>query len=88
MADVAQSLSVSTRTLQRCLRDEETTFQAVLTATRNRLPRHYLAIGDLSADQISFLLGYDDPKSFYRAFRTWTGVTPTHARAVHIRSSG
>jgi AraC-like DNA-binding protein len=88
MADVAQSLSVSTRTLQRRFRDGQTTFQNVLAATRTRLARHYLAVGDLSADQISFLLGYDDPKSFYRAFRTWTGVTPTHARAVHIRSLG
>jgi AraC-like DNA-binding protein len=88
MAEVAQSLSVSTRTLQRRLQDEDTTFQAELTATRTRLAWHYLTNRDLSADQISFLLGYDDPKSFYRAFRTWTGVTPTHARAVHIRSSG
>ncbi|NMO57835.1 helix-turn-helix domain-containing protein [Actinoplanes sp. TBRC 11911] len=87
MSVVARSLSVSTRTLQRRLRDEDTSFQAVLTATRTRLARHYLATGELSADQISFLLGYGDPKSFYRAFRTWTGVTPTHARAVHIRSS-
>ena len=86
MSDVARSLSVSTRTLQRRLSDEDTTFQAVLTATRTRLARHYLSTGELSANEISFLLGYDDPKSFYRAFRTWTGLTPTTARAVHIRS--
>jgi AraC-like DNA-binding protein len=34
----------------------------------------------MSAGEISFLLGYDDPRSFYRAFQSWTGLTPQLAR--------
>jgi len=81
MQAVARSLAISTRTLQRRLLHERTTFQAVLTDTRTTLAHQYLRNNDLTADQISFLLGYDDPKSFYRAYRAWTGSTPARARA-------
>ena len=36
----------------------------------------------MSAGEISFLLGYEDPDSFYRACLTWTGQTPEGARAA------
>jgi AraC-like DNA-binding protein len=80
MADVASRLAVSTRTLQRRLRDEDTSFQKELDNLREELALHYLAKSDYSSGQIAFLLGYQDPNSFFRAFRTWTGQTPEFAR--------
>lgn len=77
---VARELAVSTRTLQRQLHREGTTFQAVLTATRESLARHYLRQGRLSSSEIAFLLGYEEPTSFHRAFHSWTGQTPEGAR--------
>ncbi|MCC6612982.1 MAG: helix-turn-helix transcriptional regulator [Anaerolineae bacterium] len=47
----------------------------------NRLARTYLAKSDYSSGQIAFLLGYEDPNSFFRAFRAWTGQTPEGVRA-------
>ncbi len=82
MEGVAADLAMSTRTLQRRLKGENTTFQAILDSTRESLARHYLAESDLSAGEISFLLGYDDPRSFYRAFRAWTGQTPQLVRSA------
>ena len=82
MEAVAHDLAMSTRTLQRRLKGENTTFQAILDSTRESLARHYLAESELSAGEISFLLGYDDPRSFYRAFRAWTGQTPQLVRAA------
>ncbi|WP_340560819.1 AraC family transcriptional regulator [Streptomyces sp. GSL17-111] len=81
MEATARTLTVSTRTLQRRLKDEGTSFQAVLNATREALARHYLNHSGLSAREVSFLLGYQDPNSFYRAFHTWTGRTPAQATA-------
>ncbi len=80
MADVAYRLAVSTRTLQRRLRDENTNFQQELDNLREELARHYLATSEYSSAQIAFLLGYQDPNSFFRAFRTWTGQTPEVVR--------
>ena len=82
---VAQSLAVSKRSLQRHLKSEGTSFQKELNKTREKLARHYLANSSLPGSQISFLLGFDDPNSFVRAFRSWTGTTPEKIRsgAIH-----
>ena len=80
MEAAAQALAMSTRTLQRRLKAEGTSFRAVLDATRESLARHYLAESELSGREISFLLGFEDPRSFYRAVRAWTGQTPLLVR--------
>jgi AraC-like DNA-binding protein len=82
MTTVARHLATSPRTLQRQLQDEGTTFQAVLTGTREHLARHYLARSAMTTAEIAYLLAYDDANSFYRAFRTWTGSTPDTVRAA------
>ena len=87
MGEVAQCLGVSTRTLQRRLRGEQTSFQDLLADTRSELAQHYLAASTMGGAEISFLLGYEDPNSFYRAFHQWTGQTPEAARAK-LRASG
>lgn len=80
MADVARSLAISTRTLQRRLHEEGTSYQEALNSTREALARSYLRNDAMSVGQISFLLGYESPSSFYRAFQSWTGETPEGAR--------
>lgn len=80
VARVAAEMAVAIRTLQAQLKTEGTTYQAVLNRTREQLARHYLDQPSLSDTDIAFLLGYDEPNSFYRAFRTWTGQTPSTVR--------
>jgi AraC-like DNA-binding protein len=81
MAYIASKLAISNRTLQRRLREEGTTFQKVLDELREELARHYLSATDYTSAEISFLLGYEEPNSFFRAFRAWTGQTPEIVRA-------
>lgn len=80
MTTMARRLAMSTRTLQRRLRDEDTTYQEVLAGTREALARHYLTSSRVPAAEIAFLLGYEDTNSFYRAFQQWTGQTPQGVR--------
>ena len=82
MSEVGRALAMSTRTLHRRLQSESTTFQDVLDRTRESLARHYLADPGISAAEISFLLGYEETSSFYRAFHNWTGETPERVRAA------
>jgi AraC-like DNA-binding protein len=79
---VAGRLRVSTRSLQRKLKDEGATFQTILDETRAALALIYLRDQKLSTEETSFLLAYRDPNSFYRAFSDWTGMTPAEARAA------
>lgn len=81
MTAVTRHLAVSSRTLQRQLREEGTTYQEVLARTREDLARHYLSRSGMRTAEIAFLLGYGDSNSFYRAFRAWTGTTPEAVRA-------
>ena len=77
---VSRKLGVSTRTLQRRLQEEGVHYQQVLSRTREELANHYLKHSDMRGAEIAFLLGFDDPNSFFRAFHAWTGDTPEHAR--------
>jgi AraC-like DNA-binding protein len=80
MDDVARKLALSKRTLQRRIEAEGTNYQQVLRDTRAALAQHYLEKTLLPATEISFLLGFAEPNSFYRAFRDWTGTTPDAVR--------
>lgn len=73
--DVSSKLGCSKRTLQRKLKEEDTTFQKQLNHTRELLARHYLKNSDMISDDIAYLLGYQDLNSFVRAFHIWTGMT-------------
>lgn len=59
MADVAQRLAVSTRTLQRRLQAEETNFEQELSHLRADLANQYLINTHYSSTEIAFLLGYN-----------------------------
>lgn len=83
--DVARELGVGTRTLQRRLATEQTTWLEVLNGTRERLARHYLRTTKMSPAEVSFLLGFEDPNSLFRAFHRWTGTTPESWRARAAR---
>jgi AraC-like DNA-binding protein len=78
--EVARSLAVSPRTLQRQLRQERSPFQRVLGETRRELALHYLGKTNMQLSEISFLLGYTNTNSFFRAFHSWTGQTPRSVR--------
>ena len=77
---VAKELNLSTRTLQRKLSEEKTTFLKQLNHTRELLSRSYLKDTEMTIDEIAFLIGYADTNSFVRAFKTWTGMTITEYR--------
>lgn len=86
--DAAVRLHLSVRSLQRHLRDEGTSFQTELDAMRETLARQYLGNTDLRVEEISYLLAYRDPNSFYRAFQAWTGQSPGALRNTQTAAVG
>ncbi|MCA9803210.1 MAG: AraC family transcriptional regulator ligand-binding domain-containing protein [Cyanobacteria bacterium HKST-UBA02] len=80
MESVASKLAMSKRTLQRRLNEDGVSFQSVLNDTRKELALHYLREKNLPGVEVSFLLGYQEASSFYRAFSSWTGTTPEAVR--------
>lgn len=74
---VAQRLNMSTRTLRRRLQDQGLGFMDLLHAARRRDALSLLDRPVLEVAQIAQMLGYADPANFTRAFRQWTGLTPS-----------
>lgn len=77
---VARRLRLSPRTLQRRLEEEKTSYQEQLAEVRQRTARRLLANTDLDTVEVAFLLGFEEPNSFARAFRSWEGMTPIRWR--------
>lgn len=80
-ASVARKLGVGLRTLQRRLAEEETSFADIVAQTRRDLAIAYLREQGWSVTEVAFSLGFADVSSFSRAFRRWTGVSPSQYAA-------
>lgn len=78
---VADAFNMSVSTLKRRLADEQMTFRQIVLDFRLGMAKAYLQQSPLSANEISGLLGYSDPPSFYRAFRRKFGLSPQEFRA-------
>lgn len=76
LADVARNLGTSTRSLQRQLTDLQVNFQQLLQEVRQELAQLYLTQESLELNEVAYLVGFDDPNSFFRAFQRWEGVSP------------
>ena len=81
VAHVARELGMSERTLQRRITGEATTFRALLSDARRELSQQLLGDPAIQIDEVTYLLGYQDTTSFYRAFKDWAGVSPREWRA-------
>jgi AraC-like DNA-binding protein len=78
---IADRLHLSVRTLARRLAEEGSSYRAIKDALRRdiaiaRLTKTRQPIGELAAD-----LGYADPSAFYRAFVSWSGMSPEQYRS-------
>jgi AraC-like DNA-binding protein len=79
--DVADLLNMSARTLQRKLADGGITYKEILDETRRALALAYLSAPRHSVSDVTYLLGFSAGSSFTRAFRRWTGQSPSDWRA-------
>jgi AraC-like DNA-binding protein len=84
---VARELGVSSRTLQRQIAEEGATFRQLRVEARQELARTYLRQESIEISRLAHLVGYEDPNSFYRAFRSWEGTTPGRWRSRPERKS-
>ena len=74
---IARVLRVGRRTLQRRLSEEDTTFAQVLDQVRADIARVAVLDDNVSYAELSDRLGFSRESAFFRAFKRWTGLTPT-----------
>lgn len=84
MADIARALGTSSRSLHRRLQDEGTSFNELVDQVRRQFAEQYLARPKLAISEVAFLVGFNGPSAFHKAFRRWTGVTPSEYRSTLV----
>jgi AraC-like DNA-binding protein len=83
--DIAASLGVSLRTMQRQLAEQQQSFKQLLAEIRKQLAEQYLANSQLSLNEITYLLGFANQANFTRAFKRWYGVPPSSYRQQRLK---
>lgn len=81
---VADAMSISVSTLQRRLKEEDTSFQEILAKIRRQLAEMYLTEKKISTTDVAYLLGYKSHSQFFKAFKACFGITPRSYQANHI----
>lgn len=76
LADIASSLGMSARTLQRRLSEQGYTFQALVDEARRQMAEKFLSDTRYSIAEVAFLTGFSEQSAFTRAFKRWAGQTP------------
>ena len=72
---------MSSRSLRRRLAEQGTRYQAVLEEIRRRTATRLLRESQAPVSTIAYELGFASPSDFSRAFRKWTGQSPSAWRA-------
>lgn len=76
LQDIADRLHMTTPTLHRRLREEDTSFQKLKDRCRKDAAIKLLQQGQHNSSQLAELMGFSDSSTFHRAFKKWTGKTP------------
>jgi AraC-like DNA-binding protein len=74
---VAGILSMHPRTLNRRLKELNTSFREIIGEMRYEIAKQMLRDEGISILKISNTLSYSDPSEFTRAFKRWSGMTPS-----------
>ena len=83
---IADVLLLHSRTLQRRLADEATSFEAIKDEVRREMAQNYLTTSALPLSQITALLGYSEQSALTRSCRRWFGCKPLALRQEFMRS--
>lgn len=74
---LASMLSLHPRTLNRRLEEQGTSYREIVGNLRYEVAKQFLLDSNMPLIKISTMLGYADASVFTRAFRRWSGITPS-----------
>jgi len=77
---VASELNLSERSMQRRLKEHQTTFRYLLDSVREMVAKQYIENPMNRMGDIAFLIGFSEQSAFSRAFKKWTGKSPIEYR--------
>lgn len=83
IGEASKFLGLSPRSLQRALRERDTTFSAVIDEVKQSFALKWVREEKVDFGEIAARLGFNDQSAFLKAYRRWTGSTPGEDRRRH-----
>ncbi len=78
--DICTFIHITERTLIRHLKERHTSYKLILKKERQEYAQRLLKDARYTIYNVAEILGYAESANFCRAFKTWSGVTPTYYR--------
>lgn len=85
LEQIADKLDMSSRTLKRRLQELDSSFLNILDQVKLHDAQRLLIHTDMDIQQIACTLGYENPTNFSRAFKKWTGKTPSTFKSFGLK---
>ncbi|BFM15098.1 AraC family transcriptional regulator [Maricurvus nonylphenolicus] len=84
MDEIAEILHMSSRTLNRRLKEMGTNYKELISDVRKNKAMELLTNPNYSVDEVAYSLGYSNASNFTKAFKLWTGNTPSVYRKEYL----
>jgi AraC-like DNA-binding protein len=84
MSRVARTLGLSRRSLRRRLVSEGSSYKTIVKEALAIVAKHYLREKRLTIQETAYEMGFADTSTFHRAFKRWTGRTPSAYRETQF----
>lgn len=84
MTTVARQLGMSVRSLRRRLAEEDKTYNDVATEALVIVAKQFLGDKQRTIQETAYEMGFSDTSTFHRAFKRWTGITPSAYREAQL----
>lgn len=84
LSEIGKQLAMTPQTLRRRLNDEGQGFRAIKDDLRRDAAIEFLALPELTLQDVASRVGFSEASTFHRAFKAWTGVAPGEYRRAHF----
>ncbi len=85
MASIAHELGMSVRSLRRRLTEEGKPYDTIVNEALGIVAMHLLRDRRRTIQEVAYEMGFSDASTFHRAFKRWTGTTPSVYRDAQVR---
>jgi AraC-like DNA-binding protein len=85
MNAAARALGLSVRSLRRRLAEEGSAYHDIASDALAVVAKQFLEGGQHTIQETAYEMGFSAPSTFHRAFKRWTGTTPTAYRQGQLR---
>jgi AraC-like DNA-binding protein len=80
MNRIARTLGLSRRSLGRLLQAEGSSYKQIVSESLALVARRHLGERQMTVQETAYEMGFSDASAFHRAFKRWTGRTPSGFR--------